>query len=63
MAPMDEDHIRAYVAAAAAAQRLSLPADVLDRVAVEFARVAAIAAPVLDAELPPEAEASSSIPP
>ena len=60
---MDEDAIRAYVAAAAAAQRLALPADVLERVAIEFGRIAAIAAPVLEAELPPEAEAASSIPP
>ena len=63
MGPMDEDAIRAYVAAAAVAQRLALPPDVLERVAVEFARIAAIAAPVLAAELPPDAEAASSIPP
>ncbi len=63
MGPMDEDEIRAYVAAAAAAQRLALPAEVLERVALEFARIAAIAAPVLEAELPPEAEAASSVPP
>jgi hypothetical protein len=60
---MDEDAIRAYVAAAAVAQQLALPAEVLERVAVEFARIAAIAAPVLEAELPSEAEAASSIPP
>ena len=63
MGPMDETAIRAYVAAAAAAQRLALPPDVLERVAVEFLRIATIAAPVLEAELRPEVEAASSIPP
>lgn len=60
---MDEDRLRAYVIAAAAAQGLAPGDEAMARIVAEFVRVAAVAKPVLDLELPPQVEPVSSIPP
>jgi hypothetical protein len=53
---MNEQHFPAYVDAACAVNGIVLAADERDRVIDHFARVAAIAAPLLELTLPPGAE-------
>jgi hypothetical protein len=55
---MNKEEIEKYVAAAAVAQGLELEAGQLERVATAFGRNAAIAALVLDFELPATVEAA-----
>jgi Protein of unknown function (DUF4089) len=53
---MTEKQIAAYVDAACAANGIVLAADERDRVIDHFTRIAAIAAPLLEMTLPPEAD-------
>lgn len=53
---MNEDDIRAFVAAAARAQGMELDAGQFEQVVAVFARTAAIAAPLLAFDLPDETE-------
>jgi hypothetical protein len=53
---MDSDDIAAYVDAACAAHGLALAQDERERVIGHFTRIAAIAAPLLALELPPDVE-------
>ena len=53
---MTEAELAAYVDAACAAQGIALSGDERERVIGHFARIAAIAAPVLDVRLPDDAE-------
>ena len=56
---MNEQQLRAYVDAACAANGIALAADERDRVIDHFTRIAAIAAPLLEAQLPLEVEMAS----
>ena len=53
---MNEQQIAAYVDAASAANGIALAADERARVIEQFTRMAAIALPVLDLQLPPDVE-------
>ena len=53
---MTEAELAAYVDAACAAQGIALRDDERSRVIAHFARIAAIAAPVLDVRLPDDVE-------
>lgn len=53
---MTEAEIAAYVDAACAANGLALTADERQRVIAHFARTAALAAPLVALELPPDAD-------
>jgi hypothetical protein len=53
---MTDPEIRAYVDAACAANGIALAAEERERVIGHFARIAAMAAPLLELKLPPEAE-------
>ena len=53
---MNETEIADYVDAASALHGIALDADERERVLAQFGRIAAIAAPLLACELPPEVE-------
>jgi len=53
---MNEQEVAAYVDAACAAHGIVLAPDARERVIAQFARTAALAAPLLALELPPDVE-------
>jgi hypothetical protein len=53
---INEQEVAAYVDAACAAHGIVLAADERERVITQFARTAALAAPLLALELPPDVE-------
>lgn len=60
---VDSQAIAAYVDAACALQGFTLAADHRARVIEQFARIAAIAAPLLEVELPVDVEPASTFVP
>ena len=60
---MTEAEVASYVDAACAANALDLAPSARERVIAQFAMVAAIAAPLLAAELPPDVEPANTFRP
>lgn len=60
---VDSETVAAYVDAACALQGLALGDDRRARVIEQFARIAAIAAPLLEVELPADVEPASTFVP